>query len=91
MHTQEYAVAVMKHHQSTVLYKSTDNVMKYSEFEKLCLQSVSTPIARVVAQQLMLNGQLAKRGTDSGYEVVKLSSVKEKGIEVTEVDVGIVR
>ena len=65
--------------------------MRDKEFEELCLGVVSSEALPVVAQQLLLNGQLAKTGTEFGYEVVKLSPSKTKGLEVTDVDIGIIR
>lgn len=78
-------------HQDAVLYKSTDNVMKSKDFERLCLGLVSSEAFPVLAQQLALDGRLVKTRTAFGYEVVKLSPVKAKGFKVTEVDIGIVR
>jgi hypothetical protein len=74
-----------------VIYKSTDNVLRREEFERVCSGSVSREAVPVLIQQLARNGSLAKSGTEFGYEVVKLSPVKEKGLRVTDVDIGIVR
>lgn len=77
--------------QKTVLYRSTDSVMKSSDFEKLCLEVVSKDSAAVVKWQLLRDRKLAKKETEFGYEVVKLCLAKDKGPGVTDVDVGIVR
>lgn len=88
---QELAAAVIKDQQSTALYKSTDNVMKHSDFEELCLRKVSCEVAPILAQQLLIGGQLAKSRTELGYEVVKVSPVQDGRLTVTDVDIGIVR
>lgn len=82
----------MREHQNTILYKSIDNIMKYGDFERLCLRCTSdTAMVPVLAQQLLLGGQLAKMGTEFGYEVVKLSPLGDKGLKVTDMDIGILR
>ena len=81
----------MSQFQKTVLYKSTDMVMRSRDFEKLCLGVVSRQSVPVLKSQLLRDKQLARRETEFGYEVVKLSSGKERGLEVTDVDIGIVR
>lgn len=93
VHTiQDSAVAVMDKVQKTVLYKSTDTVMKLSDFEKLCLEVLSTKESVAVVKYLLLrDGQLARKGAEFGYEVIKLCLAKERGMEVTDVDIGIVR
>ena len=79
---------MLSRHQSSVLYKSTDNVMRKEDFEQLCVESVSLEEIPVIAQQLTHSGHLVKAGTEFGYEVVKLSPNQAK---VTDVDIGIVR
>ena len=73
------------------MYKSTDSVTTYSKLEELCLKSVSRAMVPVLIQQLLSSGQLAKTRTELGYEVVRISCVKDKRLAVSEVDVGIVR
>lgn len=82
---------MLSQHQSTVLYKSTDNVMRKEAFEKLCLGAVSGEAVPVLAQQLTRSGHLVQAETEFGYEVVKLSPVKAKGLKVIDVDIGVVR
>ena len=82
----------MSKHQGTVLYESTDNLLRSAEFEKLCSGVMSTEMVPVVTQQLINSSQLAKtQKTEFGCEVIKLSPVKAKGLKVTDVDVGIIR
>ena len=84
---------VMTNQQAKVLYKSTDNLMKDKEFEKLCSEVVSSDAVPLLTRQLLHNGQLAKVSTEFGYEVIKLSPSKAatKGLKVTDIDVGIIR
>ncbi len=90
---QDLANAVMADHRSSVLYKSTDSVMTYTAFETLCLKICSREAVPVVMQQLRASGFLARRRgeEDQDYDVIKLSSNKERSLSVAEVDIGIVR
>ena len=88
---QDSAVALMAKVQKSVLYKSTDTIMKLSDFEKLCLEVVSKEGVPILTCQLLRDGKLARRETEQGYEVVKLRVAKERGLTVTDVDMGIVR
>lgn len=81
---------MMDTHQKTVLYKSTDNIMKYNDFASLCSR-YDAALTPVLAQQLLRNGQLARATAEAGYEVVKLSPVRDKGLKVTDMDMGILR
>ena len=65
--------------------------MKSSDFEKLCLEVVSRESVAIVKWQLLRDGKLARRETEFGYEVVKMCLAKERGMKVTDVDIGIVR
>ncbi len=65
--------------------------MRSEEFERLCLGAVAGEVVPVLVRQLVLGGQLAKAGTEFGYEVVKLSPGEARGLKVTDVDAGIVR
>ena len=91
LHPQECAATVMAEHESTVLYKSTDNVMKCGTFEKLCMKVVPREMVPVLSQQLLYTGQLARAHTEHGHEVIKLSTTLERGLTVTDLDIGIVR
>lgn len=88
---QEYAANVMADQKTRVLYESTDNVMKYGDFEKLCQRTVPSEVTQVLSQQLLRNGQLVKKQTEHGYEVVKLSQSCNRGLKITDIDVGIVQ
>lgn len=84
----------MEAHQKTVLYKCTDSIMKYSDFKNLCSKcdaAVTPALTSVLAQQLIRSSQLARATLEDGQEVVKLSLVKDKGIKVTDMDIGILR
>lgn len=82
---------MLSQHKGAALYKSTDNVMRKEEFERLCLGAVSGEEVPILAQQLTRSEHLVTAGTEFGYEVVKLSPVKAKGLKVIDVDIGIVR
>ncbi len=88
---QDSAVALMDQVQKSVLYKSTDTIMRLSDFEKLCLGVVSREGVPILTCQLLRDGKMARRETESGYEVVKLCLAKERGLTVTDVDIGIIR
>ena len=60
--------------------------MSYSDFQKLCSSVVSPGLSDVLTQQLLRSGQLARK-----QDIVKLSLVQDKGLEVTDVDTGILR
>ena len=64
--------------------------MKYSDFACLCSRH-DAALTPVLAQQLLRSGQLARATSEGGHEVVKLSPVRDKGLKVTDMDMGILR
>ena len=67
--TQELADAVIAEQLKGVQYKSTDRVMKYSEFQQLC-QRIAPPESVSVLECYMQSQRLvAKERTKSGLEV----------------------
>lgn len=89
--TQELADAVIAEQLKGVQYKSTDRVMKYSEFQQLC-QRIAPPESVSVLECYMQSQRLVvKERTKSGLEVVKFASIEEKMVHsVSTVDIGIV-
>lgn len=66
---QELAQAVVATHHAAVQYKSTDRVMKYPEFQELCLKVVTPESVLVVEQYLCQQHLIAKAGTEKDGEV----------------------
>ena len=66
---QELAQAVVATHHAAVQYKSTDRVMKYPEFQELCLKVVAPESVLVVEQDLRQQHLIAKAGTEKDGEV----------------------
>ena len=56
-------------HHAAVQYKSTDRVMKYPEFQELCLKVVTPESVLVVEQYLHQQHLIAKAGTEKDGEV----------------------
>ena len=90
---QEYADNVVTEHRKTILYKSTDMVMRENEFVNICLKIVSPEVTRLVELALVQENKVGKQSTELGYSVVKFAPVGDfrKAVAITEVDIGIVR
>jgi len=72
-----------------VVNNSTDNVMKSSEFDLLCSESVSEDTLPLVRQWLVRERLIAVKQTDLDYSVVKVCD--HQGSSVSDVDISIVR
>lgn len=66
---QELAQTVVATHHAAVQYKSTDRVLKYPEFQELCLKVVTPESVLVVEQYLRQQHLIAKAGTEKDGEV----------------------
>lgn len=68
--------------------------MKRGDFEKLCSRCglAATPaLTSLLVQQLSRDGRLVRRTSEDGHEVIKLSPVRDGGMKVTDVDLGIIQ
>ena len=89
---QEYAELVVAEHKKTIVYTSTDMVMKHGDFVDLCQSVVDTNIVPVIEHALFQEKKMARVSSEDGYDVVKFVSVGHRGeITVSELDIGIVR
>ena len=76
---QELADAVIVEQLKDVQYKSTDRVMKYSEFQQLCQRLVPAESTRVLECYLQSQRLIAKERTKSGLEVCIVCSTNYSG------------
>ncbi len=65
--------------------------MKYGDFENLCLRIAPSDMVPIIAHLLLDGGKMIKTKSSAGHEIVKLSSVEDRKIQVTDIDIGVVR
>lgn len=76
-------------HRKAVVHKSTDTVMKDTEFDTISRELVSSDVLPLVKISLFRDGVIVTKTTELGYSVLKICD--EKRVDISEVDIGIVR
>ena len=72
-----------------MVHKSTDLVMKVTDFDTVSSNLVGADVMPLVKAALLKDGVIVTQSTDLGFDVLKICDGREKS--VSEVDVGIVR